>query len=83
MQRPNITFAVRDASRFLSNLGKEYWDIAKWILIYIRGPSRVCLYFGRGKLMLDGFANADMVGDIDSRKSTLGYLITYSGGAIS
>jgi hypothetical protein len=33
--------------------------------------------------VLNGFTDADMAGDIDSRKSTSGYLITYSGGAVS
>jgi len=33
--------------------------------------------------VLDGFTDADMADDIDSRKSTSGYLITYSGGAVS
>ena len=33
--------------------------------------------------MLNGFTDADMVGHIDSRKSTSGYLITYSGEAVS
>ena len=28
-------------------------------------------------------ADANMAGDVDSRKSTSGYLITYSGGAVS
>jgi hypothetical protein len=41
------------------------------------------LCFGNGKQVLDGFTDADMVGDIDSKKSTSGYLITYSGGAVS
>ena len=33
--------------------------------------------------MLDGFTNAYMAKDIDPRKPTSGYLITYSGGAVS
>jgi hypothetical protein len=33
--------------------------------------------------VLDGFTDADMAGDIDSRKSNSRYLITYSGGAVS
>jgi hypothetical protein len=41
------------------------------------------LCFGNDKQVLDGFTDADMAGDIDSRKSTSGYLITYSGGAVS
>jgi hypothetical protein len=81
--RPDIAHAVGVVSRFLSNPGKEHWAAVKWILRYLRGTSRVCLYFGNGKQVLDGFTDADMAGDIDSRKSTSGYLITYSGGAVS
>ena len=33
--------------------------------------------------MLVGYTDVDMVGDVDSRKSTSGYLITFSGGAVS
>jgi len=81
--RPDIAHAVGVVSRFLSNPGKEHWAAVKWILRYLRGTSRVCLCFGNGKQVLDGFTDADMAGDIDSRKSTSGYLITYSGGAVS
>ena len=33
--------------------------------------------------MLEGFTNADMAGDMDTRKSTTGYLYTFAGAAIS
>jgi hypothetical protein len=33
--------------------------------------------------VLDGFTDADMAWDIDSRKSTSRYMITYSGGVVS
>ena len=55
----------------------------KWILRYLRGTSNTCLYFGTNKPMLVGCTNADMVGDVDSRKFTSGYLIIFSGGAMS
>ena len=41
----------------------------------------MCLCFGDGKPMLDGFTDSDMAGDIDSRKSTSGYLMTFTEGA--
>ncbi|CAL2271321.1 unnamed protein product [Prunus armeniaca] len=41
------------------------------------------LCFGGGKPELIGYTDADMAGDLDSRKSTSGYLITFSGGAVS
>ena len=33
--------------------------------------------------MLEGYTDADLADDIDSRKSTSGYLTTFAGGAIS
>ena len=81
--RPDIAHAIGIVSRFLSNPGKEHWAAVKWILRYLRGTSNVCLCYGKGKLILDGFTDADMVGDIDSRKSTSGYLMTFAGEAVS
>ena len=43
----------------------------------------MCLCFGDGKPMLDGFTDSDMAGDIESRKSTSGYLMTFVGGAVA
>jgi len=68
--RPDIAHAVGVVSRFLSNLGKEHWAAVKWILRYLKGTSRVYLCFDNGKQVLDGFTDADMTSDIDSRKST-------------
>jgi hypothetical protein len=81
--RPDITHVVGVVQSFLSNPGKEHWAVVKWILRYLKGTLRICLCFGNDQQVLDGFTDADMAVDIDSRKSTLGYLITYSGGAVS
>lgn len=75
--RPDITHAVGIVSRFLSKPGKEHWNAVKWILRYLRGTSKTSLCFGRGKPEFYGYTDVDMVGDIDSRKSTSGYLITF------
>ncbi|KAI4346231.1 hypothetical protein L6164_013300 [Bauhinia variegata] len=81
--RPDIAHAVGVVSRYLSNPGKEHWQAVKWILRYLRGTSRFCLCFGAGKPVLDGYTDADMAGDVDSRKSTSGYMMTFAGGAVS
>ena len=81
--RPDLAYAVGVVRRFLSNPGKDHWAAIKWIFTYIRGTSNVCLCFGDGKTLLKGSTDADMAGDIDSRKSTSGYLMTFSGEAIS
>lgn len=81
--RPDLAHAVGVVSRFLSNPGKEHWAAVKWIFRYLRGTSKLCLCFGDDKPVLVGYTDADMAGDIDSRKSTSGYLITFAGGAVS
>jgi len=53
------------------------------VLRYLRGTSSLSLCFGTGKPILTGYTDSDMAGDIDTRKSTSGYLITYAGGAVS
>ena len=55
----------------------------KWILRYLRGTSKTCLYFGTNKPVLVGFTDAYMAGDVDSRKITSRYLITFSGRVMS
>ena len=64
--RPDIAYSIGVMSAYLSNPGKDYLAIVKWIFWYPRGTSKVCLCFGNRKPMLEGSINADMVGDIDS-----------------
>ena len=80
---PDLAFSVGAVSRFLSNPGKDHWNAVKWIMRYLRGTSHLKLCFDIEKPVLVGYTNADMAGDIDSRRSTSGYLITCAGGAVS
>ena len=50
---------------------------------YLRGTSSFRLSFGGEKPLLVGYTDADMAGDVDSRKSTSGYLIIFAGGAVA
>ncbi|KAI4297466.1 hypothetical protein L6164_037355 [Bauhinia variegata] len=43
----------------------------------------MCLCFGGAKLILEGYTNADMAGDLDKRKSTFGYVFIFVRGDIS
>ena len=70
-------------SRFLTNLGKQHWQAVKWILWYLKGTSHYCLCFGHDEIMLEGFTNADMARDMDTRKFTTGYLYTFAGAIVS
>jgi len=51
----------------------------KWVLRYLRGTTKRCLCFGNEDPMLVRYKNVNMVGDVDFRKSTSGYLTTFTG----
>jgi len=80
--RLEISNVVGVVSCFLANPGKENWQVVKWILRYLKGTSKVCLSFKSGKFVLNGYTNADMAGDVDSRKSTSNYMMTLARGGV-
>ncbi|KAF3658777.1 putative Caffeoyl-CoA 3-O-methyltransferase [Capsicum annuum] len=69
--------------KVLSNPRREHWNAVKWIMRYLCGPSSLSLYFGIGKLIICGYTDLYMGGDVYTRKPTLGYLVTFTGGAVS
>lgn len=69
--------------RFLANLGKQHWEGVKWILRYLKETSHQCLCFGDNNIVLEGFIDAYMVGDVDTRNSITSYLYTFVGVAVS
>ena len=50
---------------------------------YLKGSSNTCLCFISASLKLQGYVDADFVGDIDSRKNTTGFVFTLGGTVIS
>ena len=50
--RLNITRAVEVVSRYMSRLGKQHWEVVKWILRYLTGSSNTCIYFIGARLKL-------------------------------
>lgn len=68
--------------QFLSNPGKDHRQATKWILSYLRGTSNVCLSFGGDNHVLHEYTSTNMSDGIDSKKSTLGYMMTFVGGGV-
>ena len=75
--RLGITHAVGVVSRFMSRPRKQHWEAIKWIFRYLKGSLDAC-----ASLKLQGYADADFTGNIDSRKSTIGFVFTLGGTAI-
>lgn len=75
---PNIAQAINVLSRFMMDLGREFWDEVKQLLKYIRGTLGVGFNFGLNddKVNIIGYIDSDYVDNLDNRRSTIGYIST-------
>ena len=82
--RPDLAYAVSVVSKYMANLGKQYWDAVKWIFRYFKGITDYGITFVRQKsdLSVVGYVDADYAGGLDDRRSTTGYVFTHTGGSI-
>jgi hypothetical protein len=81
--RPDIAQAVGALARHMSAPTVAHWKAAKGVLRYIAGTATYGIKFGGTSLSLEAYCDADYAGDVDTRRSTTGYVFTMSGGAIS
>ena len=79
--RPDICYAVGIVSKYQSP-GEEHWIAVKHILKYLRRKRDYMLVYSSRSLETIGYTDSDFQGDIDSRKSTSGYVFTLNDGAI-
>ncbi|XP_057817161.1 secreted RxLR effector protein 161-like [Cryptomeria japonica] len=87
--RPDIAQAVGVLSRFMANPRRVHWDMVKRVFRYLWGTSKYSLCFHgdptrpQHSLNICGYVDFDWAGDINSRRSTSGYVFTMFGGAVS
>ena len=72
--RPELSFAVGVASRFMERPTVMHYKVVKQILRYLKGTMQFGLVYGRGggAEVITGFTNSDIARDMDDRKSTSG-----------
>ncbi|RDX94064.1 hypothetical protein CR513_23598, partial [Mucuna pruriens] len=66
----------------MADLGRNNWDVVKRILKYIKGILSFALCFEGSEFFVKGYVNLAFVGDLDKRKSTIGYVFTLARGVI-
>jgi ribonuclease HI len=85
--RPDISNAVRELSRFASKPSAEHWKAAEYCLRYLAGTSKQGLTFRADATVdfkdeLQIYADASFAGDLDTRRSTTGFVLMVGGAAL-
>lgn len=70
-------------SRFLNNLGLQYWHAVKRTLRYIKGTFKLQLCYQGDDMKLHDYSDVDWASDLDNRKSVTSHVYTLGGRAIS
>jgi hypothetical protein len=84
ISRPDITFAVNKCDKYCENPSPSHWSAVKRILRYLKGTLDVGISYGLSKdNELIGFCDSDFAGDVDTRKSTTGFVFMLNGGPIA
>uniref|UniRef100_H3G9W5 Reverse transcriptase Ty1/copia-type domain-containing protein n=1 Tax=Phytophthora ramorum TaxID=164328 RepID=H3G9W5_PHYRM len=82
--RPDIAQAVGEVAKFCERYNKSHWVAAKRILKYLKTTQDMGIVFnGAIKGEPIGYADANWAGDLDTRRSTTGYVFFLNGSAIS
>ena len=84
--RPDVSYTVSVVSRYMDNPWKVRWQSMKWILGYLRGTIDVGIVYDRNNNISGsvlGNVDLDFTGDLDRRRSLIGYVFTFARGAFS
>ena len=83
--RPDIAYSVGKLARFSHNPLIQHWSAMTHLYGYMRKTQGLELRYDGGMDTVDfhGYTDADFAGDLDTRRSTSGYLWMMCNGAIS
>jgi hypothetical protein len=71
--RPNLVTLVGIVSKYMHNLTLAHWRAMKQIFRYLQHTRDYWLQYSRKEMILSGFYNADWGGNLNTRKSTIGF----------
>ncbi|CAB0034441.1 unnamed protein product [Trichogramma brassicae] len=81
--RPDIAYAVSRAARSMSNPSTSDWTAVKRILRYLKGTIDLGLNYTSTGRELCAFTDADFAGDVNTRRSTNGFVSLLGNTAVS
>lgn len=81
--RPDISYAVGALGRAGGAFDTSHWELIKRVLRYLRGTVNTGLVLGGHPLDLVCYSDSDWGGDLNTRKSTTGYVIMLGNGCVA
>ena len=81
--RPDIAQSVGVLARCMAKPAMEHWTAAKAVFQYIAGTLSSGITFSNNMAVMEGYCDSDYGGDMDTRRSTTGFVFTLCGAAIS
>ena len=82
--RPDISFAVGQAARFVENFDSTHCKAVRQIISYLQGTRNYGICFdGSNPSSIIGYTDADYAGCLDNRRSTTGNVFMLNGGPIA
>ena len=82
--RPDIAYAIGNLAKYCSQPSLSHWTAVKRVLRYLKGTVNLGLsYHSCEALTLNGYSDADWAGELDTRKSTSGYIFMINNVAVS
>ena len=81
--RPDISYAVGVLARFSKYPTVRACKAVLRVLIYLRGTAERGIRYTGNDLRVYAYSDADWAGDLDTRRSTTGYVVYAAGGPIA
>lgn len=81
--RPDVAAATAILGRKFTSPTQADWTAAKRVLRYLKRTKEYFLPLGGTDEALCGYSDSDWAGDIESRRSTSGFIFLYCGGVVS
>lgn len=82
--RPDICFAVNRLSQYMHSPSELHWSSLKRVLRYLKGTIYHGLFLNKNStLTLSAFSDSDWGGELDTGRSTTGYVVYLGSNPIS
>ena len=81
--RPDIARAVSELSSYTKSPTQLHWGAAMQVFRYLHGTWNYAIVYGTDNMGLQGWTDADFIGDTRDTRSTTGMVFTMYGGAVT